>query len=189
MMSMKQKNKAVFILKNLKPGLTLDLGYMGSGTTGQQIHNYLVNNFNHKIIGVDVQRGAEVKADLNKKFPFRDKYADNMIAADVIEHVIRPYDFLLECNRVLKPGGRLILTTPNAISLNNILRSEKDLTKDHKFCWLPYHLRNLLKAAKFKITKECVGNCWQNKWLVFKIIVKIFPKFDSGLRFVCEKVG
>lgn len=184
---MKQRNKAKFILNNLKDGLVLDLGYMGGDLTGTQIHDYLVKNFNHRIIGVDIQRGAEVRADLNKRFPFKDNHAENIIASDIIEHVLNPHVFLMECNRILKTGGRLILTTPNAVSLNHILRSERGLTEDHKYCWLPYHLKNLLNSAKFKIIKQSKGNCWYDRWLIFKILVRFFPKFDSGLWVVCEK--
>ena len=36
-----------------------------------------------------------------------------MVTFQVIEHIKRDRDFLKEIYRVLKPGGKLILTTPN----------------------------------------------------------------------------
>ena len=44
-------------------------------------------------------------------------YFDAVTLNNVIEHVHKPIDLLRECHRVLKPGGRLVITTPNAESL------------------------------------------------------------------------
>lgn len=43
-----------------------------------------------------------------------DATLDAIILADVIEHLREPLVCLRECLRVLKPGGRVIITTPNA---------------------------------------------------------------------------
>lgn len=99
----KQKNKAKFILDNLNSGLTLDLGYMGGEIVGSHVHDIIVKNFDGRVIGVDIQDDAEVKADLNEDFPFPDNYADNIIAGDIIEHLLNPFMFLKECYRILKP--------------------------------------------------------------------------------------
>jgi ubiquinone/menaquinone biosynthesis C-methylase UbiE len=45
--------------------------------------------------------------------PFRDGSLDCVLLADVIEHLVDPQLCVTECNRVLRPGGRLIITTPN----------------------------------------------------------------------------
>lgn len=44
--------------------------------------------------------------------PFADASLDVVVCSDVIEHVARPLDLLVEVRRVLLPGGRLVLTTP-----------------------------------------------------------------------------
>ena len=41
-----------------------------------------------------------------------DAYFDRVICTEVIEHASAPGDLLLEIARVLKPGGRLVVTTP-----------------------------------------------------------------------------
>lgn len=46
---------------------------------------------------------------------------DAVTAAHVIEHVIDPTRFLANCKRVLKPGGRLVIVTPNSESLGSRL--------------------------------------------------------------------
>lgn len=46
--------------------------------------------------------------------PFANESFDSVISFQVIEHIRRDADFVREIYRVLRPGGRFILTTPNA---------------------------------------------------------------------------
>jgi 2-polyprenyl-3-methyl-5-hydroxy-6-metoxy-1,4-benzoquinol methylase len=48
-----------------------------------------------------------------EKLPFLDCTFDTVIAADIIEHIYSPEDFLDEIYRVLKTGGQAIFETPN----------------------------------------------------------------------------
>lgn len=51
------------------------------------------------------------------------KYAANsfdaVVLSHVIEHVHQPLELLIECYRILKPGGRLIVLTPNCRSMGH----------------------------------------------------------------------
>jgi len=47
--------------------------------------------------------------------PFRSGSFDVVISSEMIEHTKAPRDVLVELARVLKPGGRLIVTTPNRV--------------------------------------------------------------------------
>lgn len=60
-------------------------------------------------------RGVQVrKCDLNRDpFPYDDSWFDAVACLDVIEHVLEPRRLLHEIHRVLRPGGVLVLTTPN----------------------------------------------------------------------------
>jgi SAM-dependent methyltransferase len=46
------------------------------------------------------------------QFPYQDETFDSVLCNQVLEHVFNPDEFLTEINRVLKPGGKMILTVP-----------------------------------------------------------------------------
>jgi SAM-dependent methyltransferase len=58
-----------------------------------------------------------IPCDLNAKMPFPDASFDCAVCIEAIEHLRDRYAFLAECARVVKPGGALVLTTPNVLNL------------------------------------------------------------------------
>ncbi len=60
------------------------------------------------------QRGLNiVQADLNQGIPHEDAAFSCVYALSLLEHLLNPCRFLKDCHRVLRPGGRLVLLTPN----------------------------------------------------------------------------
>lgn len=53
--------------------------------------------------------------------PLTDSLFDIVICTEVVEHVVEVRQLIKEINRVLKEGGKLILSTPNLVSLGNRL--------------------------------------------------------------------
>jgi SAM-dependent methyltransferase len=51
--------------------------------------------------------------DLGEGIPLPDKSVDIVHAAEIIEHLYDPDLLVEECARVLRPGGHLVITTPN----------------------------------------------------------------------------
>ncbi len=105
----------------------LDLG-CGDGNVSQ----LYVKRKSCKVIGIDIS-GSAVKlarekiealcGDLNDtSFPFKDEVFDAVTVVDVLEHLINPLSLLSETHRLLRPGGRLILSVPNFARWDNRIR-------------------------------------------------------------------
>ena len=87
-----------------------------------------------RVIGIDIsldrlERRARpiegwefVQADLNKGIPLPDACADCVHGDQVIEHVANPLYFVIEAHRVLRPGGVLVLATPNVRYIRHLIR-------------------------------------------------------------------
>lgn len=77
-------------------------------------------------------------ADMEARLPFPDASFDIVLCVEGIEHVMDRHKTLTEFRRVLKPGGRLILTTPNLLSLR--ARVAYKLTGQRAFkSWIDEH--------------------------------------------------
>jgi SAM-dependent methyltransferase len=63
-----------------------------------------------------------VKLTPGQELPFEDGSFDHVCAIEVIEHVEDQFAFTRELHRVLKPGGRAAVTTPNLLNINSRLR-------------------------------------------------------------------
>lgn len=54
-------------------------------------------------------------------FPYPDAAFDTVLCCELIEHLVNdPMAMMSEINRILKPGGHLVLTTPNIVSARAI---------------------------------------------------------------------
>jgi len=80
-------------------------------------------------VGADVDAEAETrlgqafaKVNLDEAFPWPDGTFDAAISTEGIEHLENHFLFLREMCRILKPGGLLILTTPNITALRSRVR-------------------------------------------------------------------
>lgn len=69
------------------------------------------------------------------QYPYEDHAFDLVLCCELIEHlVLDPTHMLVEIHRVLKPGGRLLITTPNVL----VLRHINSLVLKHKNIYGPY---------------------------------------------------
>ena len=68
------------------------------------------------VAGVPTQRW--VRADCNAALPFHTGAFDAVLSREGIEHFENQAGFVRECARVLRPGGRIVITTPNLMHLS-----------------------------------------------------------------------
>ena len=105
-------------LKDFKPLDTLEIG------CGYGYLTYSLNKRGLNAIGIDLSNSAIEYAKTNfgenyYKMGISDysrtasKKYDLIIATEVIEHLKSPLSFLNDCIKLLKPKGKILLTTPN----------------------------------------------------------------------------
>jgi len=87
-------------------------------------------------------RFADVVYD-GRTFPFPDQSFDAVFCSQVFEHVFTPAEFLAEISRVLRPGGRLLLTVP-------FVWDEHEQPRDFAR-YSSFGLRAVLQGAGFEI--------------------------------------
>ena len=128
--------KVVRALTSEAVGRLLDVGYAKGSFADSLVQRGWdctaldVNNRHH-------DRIKTIQCDLNEGFPVEAASFDVVTAGEIIEHVIDESAFLQECRRVLKPGGRLIVTTPNLSFLAN--RFLVLFGRMPRFVYEPYH--------------------------------------------------
>ena len=63
-----------------------------------------------------------VECNAIEKLPFDDSSFDYLLFIETIEHLEKPFEIIGELSRVLKPNGKLILSTPNILNLGSRMR-------------------------------------------------------------------
>ena len=115
-------DEEVRMLNAVAQGRLLDVG-CGSGEwlTLMKNHGWRVEgvDFDENAVRVARERGLEVHCGSLEEQRFPNDTFNAVTLNHVIEHVPDPVRTLTECARILKPGGRLILFTPNVSSLSH----------------------------------------------------------------------
>ena len=154
------KGKLIAFSRIPKPqhkAMALDLG-CGDGYWSKKMKQlgYNVTSIDQERTYPNVDSSHRYKnmtpADLNRALPYEDNSFDLVWCAEVIEHLSNYKQTIQEIERILKPNGTYIITTPNS------------------FFWLHYLLKILGISNKD----------WQNKGHVnffhLNDIKRIFPK-------------
>lgn len=109
----------------------------------------LDNEKSHSRMLKDIEvRYANIESE---PFPFDNQMFDVVFSKSLIEHLFNPKNFMRECERVLKPAGRVIIMTPDWISQMKIFFD--DYT--HRQPYTVTAVRDILNIFGFKeVTSE-----------------------------------
>lgn len=183
--------RVVSVLRKQPPGRLLDVGYSVKGFA-----DYMVRA-GWDCTGLDLndRKHPEVKTiqcDLNEGFPVEDGIYDVVTAGEIIEHMIDESAFLQECRRVLKPNGKLVVTTPNLSFLVNRLLVL--IGRPPMFVHEPYHyhfhtkqtLVQLVESQGFQVERVSASHVLYSRRLhptgrIFEKIADWFPTFGAHL--------
>ncbi len=81
-----------------------------------------------------------------QRIPLADSSMDHILCTEVLEHVFTPVSVLAELNRVLRPGGTMLITVPFAWE-------EHDCPYDYAR-YTRFGLKYLAEQAGFEVVKE-----------------------------------
>jgi SAM-dependent methyltransferase len=133
-------------------GRVLDVGCRFGALT----RSYLDGN---EVVGIDIDRKAldeatalgiePVWADAAEPLPFEDKSFDVVVLGELLEHLPLPQLTVAEARRVLRPGGRLVGSVPNAFRLKRrlmfLLGRPPEFDPTHLQLFSPDSLRSLFR--------------------------------------------
>ena len=91
------------------------------------------------------------QVDLNFPLPFPDDSFDHAMVIEVIEHIVNAELLIEELGRVVKPGGRVLMTTPNNAFYRRRLRALQGKAPDDE----GYHFRFFVKRRLAAVFEKC----------------------------------
>ncbi len=92
----------------------LDLG-CGSGWIADHFSDYTGIDGSPEMVAAAAEHGRPVQlGDVTQPLPFEDASFDGVVLKDLLEHVPDPVAVVLEAKRVLRPGGIVFASSPDA---------------------------------------------------------------------------
>lgn len=148
------------------------------GCAGGFLARALGNKWNGELIGIekdpfwmdskDLKRYKKIywmdleKKDIAKELRGKHKNFDAIVAADILEHLKKPEKTLEGIERVLRPGGYLIVSLPNAdylpvfvirLIFPKFRMSKGPLDRTHKHFYNLRSAKKMLQNNNFKVVK------------------------------------
>lgn len=117
---------------------------------------------------VEIKRG-----DMNATLPFGDGEFDYVTCVEGIEHIENPQNAVREFRRVLRPGGHLIVSTPNILNIEERMK------------WLLYGYTSHFKP----ISREHLEALRKDVGEMEEVALHVNPISYSELRYTLEKYG
>ncbi len=136
------------------------------------------------------------------RFPYADASFDTVLCGELIEHLFEdPMHLMSEINRILKPAGHVVLTTPNIASLRGIsailqgfhpglfhsyIKPNESGEADprHNREYTPREIHQLLENSGFEVTLLETGDFRDEPHPEYGWVTHLLDRygFDKGLR-------
>jgi SAM-dependent methyltransferase len=175
------KQRYIFILQQEYTGRVLDVG------NDKPFLTFVTISYDIPRSPFELHR-VDIEAD---PLPFPDGHFESAILAEVIEHLWRdPALICAELNRVLKPGGTILLTTPNPCEKHALVsvlwqsnpnqrgKIYRMLESGHLHMWTVAELQVLLEAHGFDAEDAETHDFWGYTApdpLLDELIAKVAP--------------
>jgi predicted SAM-dependent methyltransferase len=124
----------------------------------------------------DQQRGS--LSGRTRRFPFEDNTFDYVYSEHMIEHI--EYDsalfMLRECFRVLKPGGKIRMSTPDLKVLVGLFANEKTKPQEFYIDWMTRKFLPNVTSCKEVFLINNVFRAWGHQFLYDRVTIEMTMK-------------
>ena len=182
------KLKMLDLISVKTPSRILDIG------CGTGIISGMLKEQGWNVVGLDISFEGMKKynraglmgliSNIEYALPFKSSVFDAIWMSEVIEHIVHYKILLREIKRVLKPKGRLYLTTPNSVFFGYrimYLIGKCPTQLQHPYhvrFFSPKYLRQILETNGFSVEKYLGQNIYM---LIPNRLISIITQLDSGL--------
>ncbi len=184
----------------LARGAVLDFG-AGTGTMASRLANEprveavvaadLALHSAEPFTGAALAKVRWLTADLNASLPIPAASFDLIVALEIIEHLENPRAVAREWRRLLRPGGALVMSTPNIESVRSILSL---FARGHHAAFTgksyPAHITPLTRLDVERVLSESGFTAVRFAWSGFGLIPTLSSSWQqcsagllSGMRF------
>jgi 2-polyprenyl-3-methyl-5-hydroxy-6-metoxy-1,4-benzoquinol methylase len=183
-----------FIRKNIPDGKLLEIGSSVGFLLEEAIkYGYQVEGIelNKKAVEYCSNKGITIHNCYLKECLFKEGKYDIVVMSHVLEHITDLNDFLKEINRILSPGGFIVLSQPTYVGLIAKLSGIKWygwVPKDHVWHFTPENISSVLKQNGFMV-KAIERNTmyypfgFKIKTLIIAIVVRLSGLIGQGDQF------
>jgi len=153
---------AFFLGAGLTPGKLLDAGCGDGGFLAlAQASGWKGVGFDYEKRMIEIAKFRGVEAHASEFDAFcRSRGAgefDAIALFDVLEHTPEPTELLGKLKPLLKKGGHVVLTLPNALRPLPFVREEHDYPPHHFTRWTPEAMKGFLERNGFRVVRQDSG--------------------------------